>query len=132
MEGCVPEFVEMPDFFLPSRNLKYIFEKFPEELESDLESISQLSGISEEDIQIYISKLKEKIKSKEERDRVLEEYKDSPLFKLTLKEMKVLLDHFKYKCHSSLKVEADFLVVLDELAKKNNMDEKEMVKIIKK
>lgn len=46
--------------------------------------------------------------------------------------MKVLLDHFKYKCHSSLKVKADFLVVLDELAKKNNMDEKEMVKIIKK
>lgn len=37
---------------------------------SDLESISQLSGISEEDIQIYISKLKEKIKSEEERDRV--------------------------------------------------------------
>lgn len=60
----------MPDFFLPSRNLKYIYEKFPEELESDLESISQLSGISEEDIQIYISKLKEKIKSEEERDRV--------------------------------------------------------------
>ena len=70
MEGFVPEFVEMPDFFLPSRNLKYIFENFPEELESDLESISQLSGISEEDIQIYISKLKEKIKSEEERDRV--------------------------------------------------------------
>ena len=70
MEGCVPEFVEMPDFFLPSRNLKYIFEKFPEELESDFESISQLIGISEEDIQIYISKLKEKIKSEEERDRV--------------------------------------------------------------
>lgn len=46
--------------------------------------------------------------------------------------MKVLLDHFKYKCHSSLKVKADFLVVLDKLAKKNNMDEKEMVKIIKK
>ena len=70
MGGRVPEFVEMPDFFLPSRNLKYIYEKFPEELESDLESISQLSGISEEDIQIYISKLKEKIKSEEERDRV--------------------------------------------------------------
>lgn len=81
----------MPDFFLPSRNLKYIFEKFPEELESDFESISQLIGISEEDIQIYISKLKEMIKSKEERDRVLEQYKDSPLFKLTVKEMKFYL-----------------------------------------
>ena len=32
MEGFVPEFVEMPDFFLPSRNLKYIYEKFPDNL----------------------------------------------------------------------------------------------------
>ena len=132
IEHCVPEFARIPDFFLPSRNLKYIFENFPEELESDLESISQLIGISDEDIRMYVSKLKEKIKSKEERDRVLEQYKDSPLLKLTVKEMKFLLDHFKYKCHSSLKVKADFLVVLDELAKKNNMDEKEMARIVKK
>lgn len=62
----------------------------------------------------------------------MQQFKDSPLLKLTVKEMKQLLtDHFKYRCHSSLKLKADFLVLLQELFTKNKMDDARIHKIVK-
>ena len=56
-ETGVPEFVSVPDFFLPSRNIKFLMEHKPEELENNVDGVSNLIGVSGEKIQAYIQEL---------------------------------------------------------------------------
>ena len=133
-QGTIPEFIEMPDFFLPSRNIKYVLEHSPHDLDINLSTISQLVGVQTDDITAYVIKIKEKEKMKEERKRVVESFREStPLGKLNMVELKTLLnEHFKYKCHSSLKVKADYLVVISEEMKKISMTMNDLALVVKR
>lgn len=44
--GSVPAFLTTPDFFLPSRNIKYLRENNPDELDNNIEGVSNLIGVS--------------------------------------------------------------------------------------
>ena len=107
----VPEFATIPDFFMPSKNIKYLLNNNPDELENNIEEVSNLVGVGVTEILEYINELHEKEKNKQERKKIQDSFNDSPLSNLNVTELKHLLyEHFKQKPHSSRKLKLDFLL----------------------
>ena len=59
----VPEFLRIPDFYLPSKNIKFIMENKNHILEDDhqLELFTQTIGVSREEVLSYIKMKKDKL-----------------------------------------------------------------------
>ncbi|KAL3871147.1 hypothetical protein ACJMK2_039164 [Sinanodonta woodiana] len=57
VKSGIPEFASIPDFFLPSRNIKFLLENNPDELENNIKTVSNLIGTSVLDIEQYILKI---------------------------------------------------------------------------
>lgn len=133
VQDGVPEFVTIPDFFLPSRNIQHILKHSPEEFRSSINTISQLVGVSPDDIRTYVDKLHHKEMVKLERKKVVDSFNDSPLSHLNMAELKYLLcDHFRQKYHSSLKVEADFLITISKIMEERQVSAKSLAATVKR
>jgi len=64
--------------------------------------------------------MKEKEKINLEHKKIIDSFKDSPLSKLTVPELKFLLhDHFQQRVHSSRTRKADFLAAVSQETKKD-------------
>ena len=130
--GDVPNWAQTPDFFLPSRNIKYLLEKDPDLIESNIETVSNLLGVSAGSILDYVASLNEKERVKAERTKLVEKFKDTPLGLLQMKELKYLLNtHFNVPVHSGRVKKADFLTAIQTETVRRNLSEKDLGGLVK-
>lgn len=125
--GEIPKWVQSPDFFLPSRNIKHLIEKDPTLIEAEMETVSKLLGVGTDALLEYIQSLKDKERIKNERKRYMEKFENTPLGILQLKELKHLLHvHFKVPEFSKRVTKADFLSAVHTEIIKRNLSEKDV------
>lgn len=131
--GEVPPWLKTLDFFMPSKNVKYLMESDPDILSSsDLAPISNLIGVKEDRIVKYVEDVKEKERNKLEQKKLLDSFKDSPILLLTIAELKVLHTHFQKPTHTGRKSKADFLVAVDKEIKSRNISDTSLYETLEK
>lgn len=125
--GDLPLWVKENDFFLPSRNIKHLLGKEPDVLQAQLETVSNLVGVSIDDIQQYIVEIKEKERIKLKQKETVERFKGSVIGQMQNKELKHLL-HVKLgvPVHSRISNKADILVAIESEVQNRKLSEKDL------
>ncbi|WAQ93675.1 hypothetical protein MAR_006146 [Mya arenaria] len=125
--GDLPLWVTEKDFFLPTRNIKHLLENEPDMLQTELDNISNLIGVSTDDIQIYITETKEKARLKLKQKETVERFKDIFIGHMLVKDLKHLL-HVKLgvPMHSRISGKADILVAIEAEVQSRKLSDKDL------
>lgn len=116
---ALPLWLTSPDFYLPSRNLKFVWQNHPEKLEDCdfLKNLSDLIGISIEECKSYISDLENKKREKENYSELLKSYKGTFLGQLSVMELKNILERMGVKLTTKQTLKGGLLKLVDEQIK---------------
>ncbi len=120
-----PAFLQVPDFYLPSRNIDHIRAEKEEVLGNtdELQLLRDLVGVSPSEIQRYVKSKEDKEMLSEQYRNIKAHYKDRLLGALTIPQLRNLLQQFHVQFTREQNNKADLLVLVDnELSKRKLMD----------
>ena len=127
-EMDMPCFLKIPDFYLPSKNIKHVLGKDPSLLMT--ETFINMIGVSSDNIRNYVKKEQEKLLDVEQKRLVKQKFKDRSIGHLLNAELKTILEHWNVSWTRQQNNRADLLNLVDQEQKKRNLKDDDVIHII--
>lgn len=124
----LPEFLRVPDFYLPSKNIESILKENTSIFSNDRDftNLQDLLGVSSDDIRTYVRKKEEKEEDSLKKKEIKKSFSNRLIGKLTVLEFKKVLEEFNVSRTQEQNNKADILMLVDKELKKRNLDDEDL------
>ena len=124
----LPEFLRVPDFYLPSKNIQCLLKENPSTFSNDrhFTNLQNLLGVSSDDIRSYIRKKEEKDEDSLKKTEIKKSFSNRLIGKLTVIELKKVLEQFNVSWTREQNNKADILMLVDKELKQRNLDDEDL------